>query len=131
MRKKWWFWIPVIALALYGSSNDFNLSREWIPFAIGVAILAPFLLLPQLRRLGLVRQGGVDQRITDRVIRYFVAVITAGLIFGSALPALGTTLMGSETRTPVTVSARKKRSLVHLQRPLLPAAVHVRRWCRR
>lgn len=60
MRKHWWFRIPVIALALYGSSNDFNLSPEWIPFAVGVAILAPFLLLPQLRRLGVVRKESSD-----------------------------------------------------------------------
>lgn len=113
MQKKWWFWIPVIALALYGSSNDFNLSPAWFPFAVGVAILAPLLLLPQLRRLGLVRKGGADQRITDRVILYCIAVVTTGLIIGSALPTLGTKLMGSETRTPVTVSARKKRSQVH------------------
>ncbi len=113
MRKNWWFWIPVIALALYGSSNDFNLSPAWFPFAVGVSILAPLLLLPPLRRLGLVRQAGADQRVTDRVIRYFVAVVTTGLILGSALPALGTKLMGSDARTPVTVSARKKRSVVH------------------
>lgn len=116
MGKHWWFWIPVIALALYGSSNDFNLSAEWFPWAVGLTLFAPFAVLPILPRMGLMSANSPARRARDWFVIYLISVVASGLIVGSALPALGTTLFGNEERVMVTASAREKIS--HARRSL-------------
>ena len=99
------------ALALYGATTDFCVSREWFPWATGIAIFAPLGTLPLLRSAALlsVPAETVGLGVKNWFVVYILSIIATALIFGCALPALGTALLGDDERTSVQVAARKER----------------------